>query len=194
MRLIRNAAFALTMAMAAAALAGCGGAASSAGSAGSGSSSAGGGSASSSSSASQGSSGSSSSGGSSLAGLTGEVNICSLMPPATIARITGKPFTATQRQDTPSYKLYSCNYTDKGYDQLNLGIEGLDASAGYGADLSVEGSQAKAVSGIGDKAFSAGVLAQLEVLYGNVLIKITGLTAPTTSQSKQIISQLHAKL
>jgi hypothetical protein len=81
-----------------------------------------------------------------------------------------------------------------GGDQLNLGIEGLDGSAGYGADLSAEGSRAKAVSGIGDKAFASGLLGQLEVLYGDTLIKITGLTTPTISQDKQIISQLHAKL
>jgi len=43
-------------------------------------------------------------------------------------------------------------------------------------------------------AFTAGLLAQLEVLYGDVLIKIAGLTAPTIGQGKQIISDVHAKL
>jgi hypothetical protein len=127
------------------------------------------------------------------------VDVCSLMPVATIAKIVGKPLEMAQRDDTPSYKQYGCNYTDKvtssgGGDQLELGIEGLDASQGYAADLSAMSSQARAVAGIGDKAFTAGLLAQLEVLYGDVLIKITGLTAPTIGQGKQIISDLHAKL
>lgn len=73
---------------------------------------------------------------------------------------------------------------------------GTGGSVGYGADLNAIGSvsHAKPVSGIGDKAFSSGVMAQLEVLYGNVLIKITGLTSPTIAQDKEIISDLHAKL
>ena len=44
-----------------------------------------------------------------------------------------------------------------------------------------EGHNAKLVTGIGDKAFTAGVSAELEVLYGDVLIKITGLTSTTIS-------------
>jgi hypothetical protein len=139
------------------------------------------------------------SGGSSSGGLKAAVNVCALMPVPTIARIVGHPFDSAQRDDTPSYQQYNCDYTSKvtssgGGDQLELGIEGLDASVGYGADLSAEGHNAKLVSGIGDKAFSAGVSAELEVLYGSVLIKITGLTATTIAQDKQIISQLHAKL
>lgn len=200
MKLIQSAAFALTISTVAIVVAGCGS------TAGSGSqASAGGGSTaltSGSQSPSPGSGSSTSPGGSSpgaAGSLTGNVDVCSLMPVATIAKIVGKPLDMAQRDDTPSYQQYGCNYTDKvtssgGGDQLELGIEGLDASQGYAADLSAMSSQARAVAGIGDKAFTAGLLAQLEVLYGDVLIKITGLTAPTIGQGKQIISDLHARL
>jgi hypothetical protein len=124
------------------------------------------------------------------------------MPKEVIARIVGKPFDTAERQDTASYNLHDCNYTSKvtasgGGDQLDLGVVGMGGSVGYGADLSAMSGgvgHAKPVPGIGDKVFTSGVMAQLEVLYGDVVIKITGLTAPTIAQDKEIISELHAKL
>jgi hypothetical protein len=198
MKQIWRTASALTIAGAAIALAGCGG------SGGSAASPAGGGTTSLAASASSGSGSASSSGqgGSSTAGLSANIDICSLMPKEVIARIVGKPFNTVERQNTPSYKLYDCNYTSKvtstgGGDQLDLGVVGMDGSVGYNADLSAMSGgvgHATPVPGIGDKAFTSGVMAQLEVLYGNVVIKITGLTSPTIAQDKEIISGLHAKL
>ena len=131
MKLIQSAAFALTISTVAIVVAGCGSTAGSGsqGSAGGGSTALTAGS----QSPSPGSGSSASPGGASS--LTGNVDVCSLMPVATIAKIVGKPLDMAQRDDTPSYKQYGCNYTDKvtssgGGDQLELGIEGLDASQG----------------------------------------------------------------
>ncbi len=53
-----------------------------------------------------------SSGGGSIAdGLGHPVNVCSLLPAATAASLSGEPITQAQEDDTPSYKLYTCNYT-----------------------------------------------------------------------------------
>ena len=39
------------------------------------------------------------------------VNVCSIMPAATAAAVSGLAITVAQEQDTPSYKLWVCNYT-----------------------------------------------------------------------------------
>ena len=57
-------------------------------------------------------SGGSSSGGSGvLDGIGHPVNVCSLIPAATAASVSGEPITVAQEQDTPSYKIWTCNYT-----------------------------------------------------------------------------------
>ncbi len=138
--------------------------------------------------------------------LKGAVNVCALMPPATLSQITGKTFQKAEPDNTPSYQLYNCNYstdpTSGGVtaEQLNLDILGKGGAVGLKADVDAA-SQVKSslttlhpVSGIGDKAYGGGIEARLEVLYGDTLIKISGLTEITEDQGKQIISQLHSKL
>ena len=140
-------------------------------------------------------------------GLKGAVNICSLMPASRISQITGKTFTMTKEDDTPSYKLYSCDYTSDPTagggatpEQMDLDIVGMDGAAGLSGDVDAAKqvnnklTNLTPVSGIGDKAYGGGIEAHLEVLYGDVLIKISGVTDVTTDQGKQIISELHSKL
>ncbi len=136
-------------------------------------------------------------------GLKGAVNVCELMPAATISQLTGKQFTMTKEDNTPSYQLYSCDYTStvtQGANQLDLDIMGKGGAIGLSADVDAAKqtksslTQLAPVSGIGDKAYGGGIQAHLEVLYGDLLIKISGLTDVTVDQGKQIISQLHAKL
>jgi hypothetical protein len=136
-------------------------------------------------------------------GLKGAVNVCALMPPATLSQITGKQFTMTEPNNTPSYQLYSCNYTSpvaQGANQLSLDIIGKDGAVGLSADVDAAKqvnnklTSLTPVSGIGDKAYGGGIQGRLEVLYGDTLIKISGLTDVTTDQAKQIITQLHSKL
>jgi hypothetical protein len=139
--------------------------------------------------------------------LKGDVNICQLMPASRISQITGKTFTMSKEDDTPSYKLYSCSYTTDPTvggattaEQMDLDILGKGGAIGLQANVDAA-NQVKSsvtalhpVSGIGDKAYGGGIEAHLEVLYGDVLIKISGLTAVTEDQGKQIIGELHSKL
>ena len=143
--------------------------------------------------------GSSGSGG----GLKGAVNICQLMPAATISQLTGKQFTMTKQDDTPSYQIYACDYTGtvaQGVNQLRIDVLGKGGAAGLSADVDAAKqvnsklTNLTPVSGIGDKAYGGGIQAGLEVLYGDTLIKLSGGTDITTDQGKQIISQLHSKL
>ena len=128
------------------------------------------------------------------------------MPASRLSQITGKTFTTTKEDDTPSYKLYSCDYsTDPTVggataEQLDLDIVGMGGAVGLSADVDAAKqvnnklTNLTPVSGIGDKAYGGGIEARLEVLYGDVLFKISGLTDVTTDQGKQIISELHSKL
>jgi hypothetical protein len=125
------------------------------------------------------------------------------MPAATLSQITGKQFTATEPDNTPSYQIYACNYTStvaQGANQLRLDVLGKGGAAGLSGDVDASKqvnnklTNLTPVSGIGDKAYGGGIQAGLEVLYGDTLIKLSGGTEVTTDQGKQIISQLHSKL
>ncbi len=135
--------------------------------------------------------------------MKGSVNICALMPAATISQLTGKQFTTTETDNTSSYQLYSCNYTStvaQGSNQLALDIIGNNGAIALSADVDAAKSvnnkltNLTPVTGIGDKAYGGGIQGHLEVLYGDILIKLSGGTDVTTGQGKQIISQLHSKL
>jgi hypothetical protein len=135
--------------------------------------------------------------------VKGAVNVCELMPAATLSQLTGKQFTSAEPDNTPSYKLYSCNYTStvaQGANQLDLDVEGENGAIALSADVDAAKSvnnnltNLTPVSGIGDKAYGGGIQGHLEVLYGDVLIKISGVTDVSTDQGKQIIGQLHSKL
>jgi hypothetical protein len=126
-------------------------------------------------------------------GLGHPVNICTLLPAATVASITGEPITKAVEDDTVSYKTYACNYTSAdGTSGLVVTVQALDAAAGYAASL--QATQAvvspKPISGIGDKAFSGplGVVA----LFGNVSITVTDLQSDDAAEA--LIRALQPKL
>jgi hypothetical protein len=132
------------------------------------------------------------------------VNICALLPPATLSQITGKQFTHTEEDNTASYGIYACNYTNdasaQGINQLRVDVLSKGGAVGLDADVAAA-KQVKSslvalhpVSGIGDKAYGGGIQAHLEVLYGDALYKISGGTDITEDQGKQIITQLHSKV
>ena len=76
----------------------------------------------------------------------------------------------------------------------------MGGAIGYSADLDASKTvnnkltNVSPISGIGDKAFGGGIQARIEVLYGDVLIKISGVSDLTTDQAKQIVSELHSKI
>jgi len=140
-------------------------------------------------------------------GLPSSVNICQLLPASRISQITGKTFTMAKEDDTPAYKLYSCNYTTDPTvggaatpEQLDLDIIGKNGATALSSDVDAAKqvnnkiTNLTPVSGIGDKAYGGGIEAHLEVVYGDILIKLSGGTETTIDQSKQIIGELHSKL
>jgi hypothetical protein len=141
-------------------------------------------------------------GGKAAAGLPSDLNICTAVPLAQISSITGGSFDTAEPDNTPSYGIYACNYTGtKSFDQLRVDvIGGAGGPAGYDADkqaLTTTGHTPTDISGVGDKAFSAsiaGSVGEYDALFGSNLIKITGGTAVTTDQAKQIFTAVAGKL
>jgi hypothetical protein len=160
-------------------LAGCGGASTSAG----GAQPASGGSSSS-------SGGSSNSGTGIEDGIGHPVNVCSLLPASSAASISGEPITVAQEQDTPSYKLWVCNYTSAdGTTGFTISVLALDAAPGYDADLTANGT-VQPVSGLGDKAFTGTT--GTEALFGNYSIDVSNLQS--SSASEALIRALQPKI
>jgi hypothetical protein len=127
-------------------------------------------------------------------GVGHPVNICTLLPAATVASITGEPITAATEDDTLlSSKIYSCNYANAaGTSGLIVTVEAMVAASVYDSDLSATNQvvPAKQISGLGDKAFSGPL--GLEALFGNVLIKVSNLQSDAAAET--LIRTLQPKL
>jgi len=124
-------------------------------------------------------------------GLGHPVNVCSLLPADTVATITGEPITKADEDDTISYKIYACDYSSAdGTSGLRVSVLALDAAVGYDANLQANGTGAKQISGLGDKAFSA--ITGVEALFGNVSITVSNLQSDDAAES--LIRTLQPKL
>jgi hypothetical protein len=127
-------------------------------------------------------------------GLGHPVNVCTLLPVATVASVTGQPLSVAKEDDTlSSSKIYSCDYTNAaGTSGLSVTVEAMVAASVYDSDLSATNQVVAAtqISGLGDKAFS-GPLGQ-EALFGNVLIKVSNLQSDAAAET--LIRTLQPKL
>lgn len=133
--------------------------------------------------------------GSVLDGIGHPVNVCSLLPVATVASVSGEPLTVAQEQDTVSYKIYTCNYSSAdGTSGVIVNVLAMDAVAGFQGDIdankSVSAAGYTSISGLGDKAFSS--ISGVEALFGNVSINVANLQS--TSASETLIKDLQPKL
>jgi hypothetical protein len=181
-----NLVYLMSAAVATALLAGCGS------STGTTASSSGGGSQS--SSAGSSSSSGSSSGTSVNDGIGHAVNVCSLIPAGTAASVSGEAITVATEQDTASYKIWSCNYTNAdGTNGFEIDVLAEDAAAGYAADIQAAqtvGAPVTQISGLGDKAFSG--TSQVEALFGNYEIKVANLASDAPCET--LIKDLQPKI
>jgi hypothetical protein len=126
-------------------------------------------------------------------GLGHPVNICTLLPVATVASITGEPLTVATEQDVLSTNNYVCNYTSAdGASGVLVSVLAMDAAVGYDATLSATNQvvAAKQISGLGDKAFSGPL--GLEALFGNVSVSVTNAASDAVAET--LIRTLQPKL
>lgn len=128
-------------------------------------------------------------------GLGHPVNVCALLPASTAASVSGEPITVATEQDTPSYKIYSCNYTSAdGTTGFVVNVLALDAVAGYEGDIQTYqtvGTAMTQISGLGDKAFATSG-GHVEALFGNVRIDVANLSDAAAGQT--LIRDLQPKL
>jgi hypothetical protein len=130
-------------------------------------------------------------GGSDEDGLGHPVNICALMPAASAAKISGIAVTVAQEDDTPSYKIYSCNYTNAaGTAGFDINVLAMYATAGFDGSVSAAGAASHPITGLGDKAASS--VLGVEAVFGNVSITVSGL--PSDAASEALIRALQPKL
>jgi hypothetical protein len=126
-------------------------------------------------------------------GLGHTVNVCTLLPVATVASITGEPLTVATEQDTLPTKTYQCDYTSSdGTFEALITVFAMAAAIGYDHDLAGTNqvTTAKQISGLGDKAFSGPL--GLEALFGNVCITVADVQSDAAAET--LIRALQPKL
>ena len=124
-------------------------------------------------------------------GLGHPVNVCALLPVATVASVSGEPLSVAKEADLLAYKQYVCNYTSAdGTSELTVMVEAMDAALGYDEGVKAAGTSDKQISGLGDKANSS--LLGLDALFGNVRITVTNLQSDAAAAT--LIRTLQPKL
>jgi len=137
---------------------------------------------------------------------TSSVDVCSVLPVADVASITGTHFTTTKGSSVAG-QIFKCEYTDSKFDLLQVSVAVVNGSLDYDSVTQAMSALQKPVpvSGVGDKAFtvadpkgnagSAGVaaFASYGALFGDQFIKIGG-SYVTPDQGRQIVEEIHNKL
>jgi hypothetical protein len=139
-------------------------------------------------------------------GTTKDVDVCSVLTLADVARITGTTFTSTKADNTAGV-IFGCDYDASGTD-LQISVSPQQGKIGFDADVSAltgAGFAPTKVSGVGDEAWSepdpkgggsagAAAFGSYGALFGQTYIKIGGLTYVNPDQGKQIVEQIQSKL
>jgi hypothetical protein len=124
------------------------------------------------------------------------VAVCTTLPTAQVASLSGTAVTTSREQDFAADNDYTCAYnTASGVGGLSVTVAVVGGALAYASSLStdtVAGSveHVTPVAGIGDKAFSARD--GLRVLFGDRMIYVAGLTSVPSAEA--IIKALEAKL
>ncbi len=123
-------------------------------------------------------------------GIGHPVNVCDLLPVATVASISGEPLTVSKEDDTAGYKIYGCDYGNAdGTSGVTVSVLALDAAAGFDSAMQAD-SNAKVINGLGDKAFSS--ILGVNALFGNVQITVSDLQSDDAAIT--LIKTLQPKL
>jgi hypothetical protein len=136
------------------------------------------------------------------------IDVCIALPAATASKITGTTFTSVKPSSVEG-QVFGCEYRGAGTALLQISVDIKIGKLGLSADVSAlktVGHAPDMVSGVGDEAFSepdpkgnagsvgASAFASYGAVFGDVYIKIGGLTYVTAAQGKQIVELLHSKM
>jgi hypothetical protein len=127
---------------------------------------------------------------------------------AQASQITGTTFTS-EKASSVEGQVFGCDYSGANAALLQVTVDTADGKGAFGLDVSslkTVGYPPNSVTGVGDEAFSepdpkgnagavgASSVASYGAVFGDVYIKVGGLTYVTASQGKQIVEELHGKL
>jgi hypothetical protein len=135
-------------------------------------------------------------------------DVCTALPAATASQITGTTFNKTTVSDVEGV-VFGCDYDGPNSALLQVSVDTEGATYVFQGDISAMksvGHGPTMVSGVGDEAFStpdpagnigatgAAAFASYGAVFGQVYIKVGGLTYVNATQGKQIVEELHGKL
>jgi hypothetical protein len=147
-------------------------------------------------------------GNSGASGTVKNFDVCTALTAAQASQITGTTFTTT-KPNSVAGQIFGCDYSTGDSALLQVSVTTVNGKDDFNVDISAlktVGHAPNSVKGVGDEAFSmpdpsgnagsvgASSFASYGAVYGDVYIKIGGLTYVTAAQGKQIVEELHAKL
>jgi hypothetical protein len=122
-----------------------------------------------------------------------KLDICSLLPVATVAQISGQDLTTAQPDHSlDANGIFTCSY--KTADELafiRVDVNTQTAKIAYDANYSAHGS-ADDLSGLGDKAF--GSMYYVEALFGDTDIEVTNQASASIDALKALVLKVHSLL
>jgi hypothetical protein len=147
-------------------------------------------------------------GNSGSSGSVKNFDVCTALTAAAASQITGTTFTTTKADSSAGF-LFACEYDGANSALLQVTVTTMDGKDLFDNDVSAlktVGHPPNSVSGVGDEAYSepdpdgnAGAVgaaadAAYGAVFGDIYIKIGGLTYVSAAQGKQIVEELHGKL
>jgi hypothetical protein len=129
----------------------------------------------------------------SSAAASKKLDICGLLPVATVAQITGQGLTtATPNHSLDASGIYTCSYdTADGLAFIRVDVNTQTAKIAYDANYSAAGSTDD-LSGLGDKAF--GSMYHVEALFGDTDIEVLNQTPAGTDALEALVQKVHSVL
>jgi hypothetical protein len=147
-------------------------------------------------------------GNSGSSGTVKNFDVCTALTAAAASQITGTTFTTT-KPNSVANQIFGCDYSTGDSALLQVSVITVNGKDDFNVDISAlktVGHAPDSVKGVGDEAFSmpnpngnagsvgASSFASYGAVFGDVYIKIGGLTYVTPAQGKQIVEELHGKL
>jgi hypothetical protein len=141
------------------------------------------------------------------AGKPKNSDVCGVLTAAAASQITGTQFTTTKSSSVEGL-IFECEYGGPDSALLQVSVTTQNGKDVFDADinaLKAVGHAPNLVPGVGDEAFSepdprgnagsvgASAFASFGAVFGDVYVRIGGLTYVTADQGKQIAEQLHGK-
>jgi hypothetical protein len=122
------------------------------------------------------------------------VKVCTLLPVATVASITGQNLTVAQENDSDAPQVTTCGYFTASGTGLTVAVTSLATVDIFDNALKNDGTNATLISGLGDKAYSTdyGGVTHVRARFGKVEIDAAGMVSLQAAET--LIRTLQPKL